>query len=112
MRVSTDNAEHYVWGEICDGWRLLQRDDMSVIQERVPAGAAEVFHYHESARQFFYILEGEGVMAFEDDEMILQKGQGVEVQPMTRHQFKNESKADVHFLVISVPSTRGDRINV
>ena len=36
MVVSIDNAEHYVWGDVCDGWRLLQREDMSVIQERVP----------------------------------------------------------------------------
>jgi hypothetical protein len=28
-----------------------------------------------------------------------------------KHQFKNQSDADVHFLVISVPSTRGDRVN-
>jgi hypothetical protein len=32
MIVSIENAEHYIWGEICDGWHLLKRDDMSVIQ--------------------------------------------------------------------------------
>jgi mannose-6-phosphate isomerase-like protein (cupin superfamily) len=112
MIVSTENAEHYNWGEICDGWRLLQRDDMSVIQERVPPGGSEVWHYHEKARQFFYILEGKGSLAFEDYEVTLQKGQGVEIDPMIRHQFKNQSKTDVHFLVISVPSTRGDRVNL
>jgi mannose-6-phosphate isomerase-like protein (cupin superfamily) len=110
--ISTENAEHYIWGEVCDGWHLLKRDDMSVIQERVPAGAAEVMHYHERARQFFYILEGEGRMIFEDQEVILQKSHGVEVPPMVKHQFKNSSQADVHFLVISVPPTRGDRINL
>lgn len=112
MRVSTENAEHYVWGVSCDGWRLLQRDDLSVIQERVPAGAMEVWHYHEKARQFFYVLEGEGVMAFQDHEVTLHKGQGMEIAPMTRHQFKNGSNADVHFLVISAPATQGDRVNV
>lgn len=110
--ISTENAEHYLWGEVCDGWHLLKRDDMSVIQERVPAGAAEVMHHHEQARQFFYILEGEGSMIFEDQEIILQKGYGVEVPPMVKHQFKNSSQADVHFLVISIPPTRGDRINL
>jgi mannose-6-phosphate isomerase-like protein (cupin superfamily) len=110
--ISTENAEHYIWGEICDGWHLLKRDDMSVIQERVPAGAAEVMHYHETARQFFYVLEGEGRMVFEDQEVILEKGQGIEIEPMLKHQFKNNSQTDVHFLVISVPSTHGDRINL
>ena len=112
MLVSIENAEHYIWGENCDGWHLLKRDDMSVIQECVPAGGVEVMHYHERTRQFFYVLEGEGRMIFEDHEVTLQKGQGLEISPMVKHQFKNESRMDVHFLVISVPSTRGDRVNL
>jgi len=112
MVVSIEHAEHYIWGEVCDGWHLLKRDDMSVIQERVPAGGAEVIHYHTKARQFFYILEGEGAIVFEDQLITLKKGQGLEIAPQVNHQFKNQSSADVHFLVISVPSTRGDRVNL
>jgi len=112
MSISIDHAEHSVWGQVCDGWHLVKREEMSVIQERVPSGSAEIMHYHERARQFFYVLEGEGTMSFEDHEVILHKGQGLEIQPMIKHQFKNNSSADVHFLVISVPSTRGDRINL
>jgi mannose-6-phosphate isomerase-like protein (cupin superfamily) len=112
MIVSTEHAEHYIWGEVCDGWHLLKRDDMSVIQERVPAGGAEVMHYHTQARQFFYILEGEGTMAFEDQVIVLEKGQGIEIAPQVKHQFKNQSNRDVHFLVVSVPPTRGDSVNI
>jgi len=111
MIVSTENAEHYIWGEINDGWHLLKRDDMSVIQERVLAGGTEVMHYHNIARQFFYILNGEATMVFEDHEVSLKKGQGIEIAPTVKHQFKNRSNADVHFLVISVPTTRGDRVD-
>ncbi len=112
MIASSENAEHYTWGNVCDGWHLLKRDDMSVIQERVPAGGEEVMHYHNMARRFFYILEGQGEMAFEDKTISLNKGQGIEIKPQVKHQFKNQSDADVHFLVISVPSTRGDRVNL
>lgn len=112
MSISIKDAEHYVWGEICDGWHLIKRDDMSVIRERVPAGGEEVTHYHNTARQFFYILEGEATMVFEDREMVLNKGEGIEIEPRVKHQFKNHSNADVHFLVMSVPSTRGDRVNL
>jgi mannose-6-phosphate isomerase-like protein (cupin superfamily) len=112
MVVSIDNAEHYVWGEVCDGWHLLQRDDMSVIQERVPAGGAEVMHYHTQARQFFYILEGQGMMVFDEKTVVLEQGQSIEIAPLVKHQFKNHSNADVHFLVVSVPSTRRDRVNL
>ena len=111
MLISIENAEHYVWGETCDGWHLLKREDMSVIQERVPAGGAEVMHYHMKARQFFYVLEGEGTIVFDEQEVVLRTGQGIEIVPGVRHQFKNGSDLDVHFLVISIPSTRGDRIN-
>ena len=112
MVVSIEHAEHYIWGEICDGWHLLQRDDLSVIQERVPAGGAEVMHYHTKARQFFYILEGEGTMVFEKEVIVLKKGQRLEILPHVHHQFKNQSDSDVHFLVISVPPTRTDRVNL
>ena len=112
MVISIENAEHYIWGDVCDGWHLLKRDEMSVIQECVPGGAAEVIHYHNSARQFFYILEGEGIMIFEEHEVTLKKGQGIEIAPQVKHQFMNQSKARVLFLVISGPSTNSDRINV
>jgi mannose-6-phosphate isomerase-like protein (cupin superfamily) len=68
--VSIENAEPHVWGQICDGWHLLKRDDMSVIQERVPPGGAEVMHYHAQARQFFYILSGEATMVLEDAQVV------------------------------------------
>lgn len=112
MVVSIDNAEHYVWGEICEGWHLLKRTEMSVIQERVPPGGTEVMHYHEKARQFFYVLEGEGMMVFDAEQITLRSGEGLEIALQVNHQFTNSLRADVHFLVISVPSTRGDRINL
>ena len=112
MSISIENTEHYIWGEICDGWHLLKRDEMSVIQERVPAGGAEVMHCHNKVRQFFYILEGKATMVFEDRDVILNKGEGIEIDPQVKHQFKNQSKDDVHFLVVSSPMTEGDRINI
>lgn len=112
MVVSIENSEHYVWGEICDGWHLLNREEISIIQERVPAGGAEVMHFHNTARQFFYILDGEGTMVFENHQVMLQKGQGVEIGPHIKHKFENRSARDVHFLVISVPPAKGDRVNL
>ncbi len=110
--VSIVNAEHYLWGENSDGWHLLKHDDVSVIQERVSAGTAEVMHYHKISRQFFYILEGEGQMVFENSRLSLHKGEGLEIAPLVKHRFENNSYADVVFLVISIPKSHGDRINV
>jgi mannose-6-phosphate isomerase-like protein (cupin superfamily) len=110
--VSIANAERYLWGDNSDGWHLLKRDDASVIQERVSAGKAEAMHYHKISRQFFYILEGEGQIRFENELVSLHKGEGLEIAPLVKHRFENNSSADVSFLVISVPKSHGDRVNV
>lgn len=34
--ISKVNAEHYVWGDKCDGWYLVNRQDMLVIHEKMP----------------------------------------------------------------------------
>ena len=103
-------AEHYVWGGLCDGWHLVKRPELSVIAERVPPGAREARHSHAVSRQFFYILDGAAVIEADGVRVPLSSGQGLEVAPGVPHQFINESANDVHFLVISHPSTRGDRI--
>lgn len=110
--VSILNAEHYLWGDGCDGWHLLKRDDISVIQERVPPGRSEVMHFHRSSRQFFFILEGQGTLLTDGRSFKLELGEGFEIPPGVHHQFSNASKSDVRFLVISVPKSHGDKIIV
>jgi mannose-6-phosphate isomerase-like protein (cupin superfamily) len=107
--INTTNAEHYVWGEISDGWRLLDGDDLSVIEERVPAGGEEERHAHVHARQFFYVLEGTAVMRTDNGDVPLEARSGIEIAPGVGHQFTNPGPRDVRFLVISTPNSRGDR---
>jgi mannose-6-phosphate isomerase-like protein (cupin superfamily) len=107
--VSTATTEHYIWGEVCDGWRLLRSEGLSVIEERMPPGTEEQRHWHAKSRQFFYVLEGELTMQFDDKLVVLQSRSGVEIMPETPHQAKNLSSADVRFLVISQPPSHGDR---
>lgn len=110
--VDRTNAAHYVWGTVCDGWRLLNLPDLTVIEERVPAGAGEVAHVHARARQFFFVLAGVATLEFERSTVTVQAGQGVHVAPGVRHRFANRSDADVVFLVISAPSAADDRTNL
>lgn len=106
------SAEHYIWGDICDGWHLVKRPDLSVIAERVPAGAKETRHAHAVSRQFFYILSGNAVIEMDGVQVEMAEGQGLEVPPGVPHQFMNPSSKEVHFLVISHPSTKGDRFEL
>lgn len=110
--VDTANAEHYAWGDGCDGWHLLKRDDVSIIQESVPPGKAEVNHFHKISRQFFYVLEGEATIVTGSRKIVLKKHQGLEIPPGVSHQFRNDSPTVVSFLVISVPKSHGDRYDV
>ena len=110
--ISIFNAEHYTWGENCDGWHLLKRDDISIIQELVPAGESEARHFHNISRQFFYILSGTATMQVGNDALVLNQGEGVEIPPGVEHQFQNKSDEDVSFLVVSFPKSHGDRVNV
>lgn len=109
--IERDNAEHYEWGTGCDGWILSKDPTLSVIEERMPPSTAERRHFHEKARQFFFVLSGELTMNLDRSTERLSVGQGVEIAAGILHQARNDGTEDVRFLVISSPTTRGDRIN-
>lgn len=108
--VGKDNAAHYLWGGDCDGWHLLERSDLHVIHERMPAGRSETRHFHETARQFFFVLSG--VLGMEIAGAVHHIGaqRGLEITPGARHRAFNDGPEPVEFLVISHPTTRGDRV--
>jgi len=108
--VSVANAEHYTWGEGCDGWHLVRGAGLSVIEERMPAGTREQRHGHTRARQFFYVIEGELTMEVEGRNHSVGARQGIEIAPGERHTAINASSAEVRFLVISSPPAQGDRV--
>jgi mannose-6-phosphate isomerase-like protein (cupin superfamily) len=110
--IDTETAEHYIWGEACEGWHLVKSADLSVIQERMPPGTAEVRHYHNHARQFFYILSGTATMELNGEDLTLAARQGIEVTPGAPHQMFNRSSEPLEFLVISQPASHGDRVIV
>lgn len=118
--IDRSSAEHYIWGTVCDGGHLVKRTDMSIIAERAPPGAKETRHIHSTARRIFFILGGRAVIEIDGERVVLVEGQGielgegqrVEMAPGASHQFMNESSKDVHFLVVSHPSTIVDRAEI
>ena len=107
--VSTQTAEHYTWGECCDGWHLLRNDDLSVIQERMPPKTSEVAHYHAKSRQFFYVISGTLSVLLDGSLHQLAAEHGLEVAPKVMHRVFNDTDSDVRFMVISNPPSHGDR---
>ena len=108
-KVSIASAEHYAWGNACDGWILLEGDDLTVIEERVPPGMAEARHRHAAARQLFYVLLGEATLEVDGQIHVLGPGEGLHVPPGAAHELRNVGKTDTRFLVVSSPDSHGDR---
>ncbi|MRT25589.1 cupin domain-containing protein [Enterobacteriaceae bacterium RIT697] len=107
--ISKDNAEHYVWGDDCDGWYLLNRPDMLVIHEQMPPCTFEKRHFHSVSRQFFFVITGILSMELEGEIHNIRALQGLEIPPGSKHQARNDTGSPVEFIVISHPTTRGDR---
>lgn len=110
--INKQTAQHYVWGNGCDGWHLVCAGSLSIIEERMPPGTAEVRHYHRQANQFFYVLRGILTFELEEENFRLSAGDGVEIAPGREHKIRNTSNSGVEFLVISSPPSHGDRVVV
>lgn len=110
--VSTKNAEHYQWGEQCDGWHLVKSSALSVIQERVPPGCCEGRHFHTKSEQFFFVLSGRATLEVDGEVFELAENQGCHVPRSTPHRLSNKGAVDLHFVVTSTPPSHGDRVDV
>ena len=99
MIRSTQTAEHYTWGERCDGWHLLRSEALSVIQERMPLNTSEAVHFHSQSQQLFYILSVP--LHLLCISYTIKAQECLHVAPRQHHNIANLGKEDLHFLVIS-----------
>ncbi len=106
------NADHYIWGSVCDGWHYFRSDELSVIRECMPPHTSETLHYHTKSQQFFYVLSGEAGFIIGDETFKVNAGQGISIAPGEHHRIMNNTDAPLEFVVISSPKSHGDRIEV
>jgi mannose-6-phosphate isomerase-like protein (cupin superfamily)/predicted GNAT family N-acyltransferase len=109
---SIHNAEHYNWGDGCDGWNLLLSGTLAVIEERMPPGASDEVHYHAIAQQVFYILKGMASFEINGKEIIVSPHETIHVPARTLHKISNMENNDLKFLVISEPESHADKIEI
>lgn len=88
---------------------LLKSIELSVIEELMPLTTKEVRHYHSISQQFFYILKGEATFDLEDQELKISKREGIHIKPNMKHRIRNDQDSELQFLVVSQPTTMGDR---
>ena len=106
------NADSYTWGSNCQTWLLVDRQDMTVAQERMPPHTSEKRHQHGTARQFFFVLSGEAVMDLDTETVVLRAQESILIEPNTPHTMTNRSDETIEFLLISCPSAKGDRVDL
>lgn len=109
---SIQTAQHYNWGDACDGWWLHQNEKFTIISERMPPNTAEKQHYHQHTDQFFYCLKGELCIQMLNNEYTLKVHEGLLIPATIVHKVKNPSAGHVQFLVISSPNAHHDRIDL
>jgi mannose-6-phosphate isomerase-like protein (cupin superfamily) len=110
--TSKESAEHYVWGDNCDAWHLVKTNSLSVIEEIVPTGCTEIRHYHNKSEQFFYVLSGKASLAVDGKNYSINNNQGLYIPAKTTHKLTNHENDELRFIVISVPPSHNDRIEV
>jgi mannose-6-phosphate isomerase-like protein (cupin superfamily) len=111
LPINLQNAKHYTWGDGCDGWYLLETPEITIIQERMPVGAAEIAHKHVKSRQFFYLLSGVARMFHDGTSTELRSHDGLEIAPGVVHRISNYGDLPLEIIVTSQPPSHGDRIN-
>lgn len=93
-------APHYLWAEICEGWRLLDSEDLSVIEELMPSQTKETRHVHKRANQLFYMLAGTLTIVLDGQIQELTPSDALNVQPGQTHQARNDHQTEpARFLV-------------
>ena len=103
--------EHYTWGDDCHGWTFVDTEALSVKQELMPPDTAEALHYHEAARQVFFILRGRALFTINGEQTELREQQGIEILPGQQHLVANNQQNDLEFILYSYPSTKNDRVD-
>ncbi len=112
MIKSKQNSEHYLWGGNCEGWILLDSENLSIKQEWMPPNSKEQLHFHRNAQQIFFILKGKATFIVDREVFEVAENSGFHITPNKNHLIENKSDMDLEFLIISNPSTNNDRFAV
>ena len=81
-----DPAEVEPWAETCGQIRPLieERDEAAAEVHHVEIQDAKL-HYHEKTDEVYYVIDGEGTMVLDDEEVELHEGMVVYVPRGVRH---------------------------
>lgn len=111
-KITLNTAERAVWGKAGAGWMLSSSAEHSIAERLLAPGVREIKHYHEKSWQFFYVLTGIGTICVDGEEIELGPNEAIEIAAGAKHQMVNAGEEDLKFIVISMPNSVGDRVEL
>jgi mannose-6-phosphate isomerase-like protein (cupin superfamily) len=95
-----DPATIEPWAETCGQIRCLveQKDGAAAEIHHVEIAEAKL-HYHERTDEFYYVIDGQGTMTLDDEEIELHKGVVVYIPRGVRH----KARGDLTILTVCIP---------
>jgi mannose-6-phosphate isomerase-like protein (cupin superfamily) len=79
-------------------------EKQSLAEATLPAGGETERHWHAESEEFYFVLEGEGVMEIEGEEELLREGDAVLIPAGKWHQVR--SVKGLRFLCCCAPPYR------
>jgi mannose-6-phosphate isomerase-like protein (cupin superfamily) len=95
-----DAADVTPWAETCGQIRCLveEKDQAAAEVHHVEIHDAKL-HYHERTDEFYYVIDGQGTMILDDEEIELHKGVVVYVPRGVKH----KAKGNLTVLTVCIP---------
>jgi mannose-6-phosphate isomerase-like protein (cupin superfamily) len=75
----------------------------SLAEVVVPPGKSSEPHFHQTAEETYYLLQGAARMVIDGEEFGLEAGQACLIEPGEVHQIFNEGEDDLVFLAVCAP---------
>jgi mannose-6-phosphate isomerase-like protein (cupin superfamily) len=96
-----DPATIEPWAETCGQIRCLveQKDGAAAEVHHVEISDAKL-HYHERTDEFYYVIDGQGTMTLDDEEVELHKGVVIYIPRGVRH----KARGNLTILTVCIPA--------
>jgi mannose-6-phosphate isomerase-like protein (cupin superfamily) len=75
----------------------------SLAEATLHPGGATQRHYHKLSEEIYFILEGSGTMALNDEIRLVVPGDAILIPPGAWHEIKNDTSTPLRFLCCCAP---------
>ena len=106
--LRADESKEFFSNERCHILELLDNHNtnkpFSIARARVEPGVTTAWHRLNGIKEYYYILEGQGLMEIGDEPgFIVRKNDIVQIEPNMAQRIKNTTEEDLIFLAICNP---------